>query len=77
MRHLKDNALALNGSKPNDLCIMATGGGAFKYHDRIKKALGADVLREDEMACLIIGQFPILRPSIPSYLAHIHVNAIA
>ncbi|KAI1328686.1 fumble-domain-containing protein [Xylariaceae sp. FL0255] len=55
MRHLKDNALALNGSKPNDLCVMATGGGAFKYHDRIKKRLGVDVLREDEMACLIIG----------------------
>ncbi|KAI0389419.1 fumble-domain-containing protein [Xylariaceae sp. FL0594] len=55
MRHLKDNALALNGSKPSDLCVMATGGGAFKYHDRIKKALGVDVLREDEMACLIIG----------------------
>jgi type II pantothenate kinase len=35
---------------------MATGGGAFKYHDRIKKALGVDVLREDEMACLIIGE---------------------
>ncbi|GAW21330.1 hypothetical protein ANO14919_108490 [Xylariales sp. No.14919] len=55
MRHLKDNQLALNGSKPKDLCIMATGGGAFKYHDRIKKALGVDVLREEEMACLIIG----------------------
>ncbi|KAI1348032.1 fumble-domain-containing protein [Xylaria sp. FL0043] len=55
MRHLKDNQLALNGSKPKDLCIMTTGGGAFKYHDKIKKALGVDVLREDEMACLIIG----------------------
>ncbi|KAI0975844.1 fumble-domain-containing protein [Xylaria arbuscula] len=55
MRHLKDNQLALNGSKPKDLCIMTTGGGAFKYHDRIKTALGVDVLREDEMACLIIG----------------------
>ncbi|KAI0552273.1 fumble-domain-containing protein [Xylaria curta] len=55
MRHLKDNQLALNGSKPNDLCIMATGGGAFKYHDKIKKALGVDVLSEDEMTCLIIG----------------------
>ncbi|KAI1436924.1 fumble-domain-containing protein [Xylaria sp. CBS 124048] len=55
MRHLRDKQLALNGSKPNDLCIMATGGGAFKYHDRIKDALGVDVLREDEMTCLIIG----------------------
>lgn len=56
MRHLKDNQLALNGSKPKDLCIMTTGGGAFKYHEKIKKALGVDVLREDEMACLIIGK---------------------
>ncbi|KAI1123908.1 fumble-domain-containing protein [Nemania abortiva] len=55
IRHLKDNQLALNGSKPTDLCIMATGGGAFKYHDKIKAALGVDVLREDEMTCLIIG----------------------
>ncbi|KAI1149960.1 fumble-domain-containing protein [Nemania diffusa] len=55
MRHLKDNQLALNGSRPTDLCIMATGGGAFKYHDKIKSALGVDVLREDEMTCLIIG----------------------
>ncbi|KAI0401570.1 fumble-domain-containing protein [Xylaria palmicola] len=55
MKHLKDKQLALNGSKPKDLCVMATGGGAFKYHDRITKALGVDVLREDEMACLIIG----------------------
>ncbi|KAI1261706.1 fumble-domain-containing protein [Xylariaceae sp. FL1019] len=55
MGHLKDNQLALNGSRPNDLCIMATGGGAFKYHDRIKKRLGVDVLSEDEMTCLIIG----------------------
>lgn len=55
MRYLKDKQLTLNGSKPKDLCIMATGGGAFKYYDRIKKALGVDVLREEEMACLIIG----------------------
>lgn len=56
MRYLKDKQLALNGSKPKDLCIMATGGGAFKYYDRIRKALGVDVLREEEMACLIIGE---------------------
>jgi type II pantothenate kinase len=34
---------------------MATGGGAFKYYDRITKALGVEVKREDEMECLIIG----------------------
>jgi len=34
---------------------MATGGGAFKYYDRITEALGVEVMREDEMECLIIG----------------------
>lgn len=38
------------------LCVMATGGGAYKYYDRIREALGVDVLREDEMECLIIGE---------------------
>ncbi|KAI8627842.1 fumble-domain-containing protein [Xylariaceae sp. FL1651] len=55
MRHLKDKQLTLNGSRPNELCVMATGGGAFKYHDKIKKCLGVDIHREDEMTCLIIG----------------------
>ncbi len=35
---------------------MATGGGAFKYFDKIREALGVEVLREDEMECLIIGE---------------------
>lgn len=39
------------------LCVMATGGGAFKYYDRIKERLGVDVIREDEMSCLIQGEF--------------------
>ncbi|KAI5922311.1 fumble-domain-containing protein [Camillea tinctor] len=55
MRHLKDKQLALNGSKPGELCVMATGGGSYKFYDRIRKQLGVDVLREDEMECLIIG----------------------
>ncbi|KAI1499992.1 fumble-domain-containing protein [Biscogniauxia marginata] len=55
MRHLKNKQLALNGSKPGELCVMATGGGSYKYYDRIRQQLGVDVLREDEMECLIIG----------------------
>lgn len=38
---------------------MATGGGAYKYYDEMKKVLGAEVLREDEMECLIIGILPM------------------
>ncbi|KAG9258705.1 fumble-domain-containing protein [Emericellopsis atlantica] len=55
MRHLRDKQLALNGSAPSELCVMATGGGAYKFYDMIRDALGVDVLREDEMECLIIG----------------------
>ena len=35
---------------------MATGGGAYKFYDRIKEALGVEITREDEMECLIIGE---------------------
>ncbi|KAK4136996.1 fumble [Trichocladium antarcticum] len=62
MRQLKDKHMRLNGggdgsSSPpaSELCVMATGGGAYKYHDKIRDVLGVDVLREDEMECLIIG----------------------
>ncbi|KAH8171871.1 fumble domain-containing protein [Sarocladium implicatum] len=55
MRHLRDKQLMLNGSKPGELRVMATGGGAYKFYDMIRDALGVDVLREDEMECLIIG----------------------
>ncbi|WYZ39058.1 hypothetical protein EsH8_III_000972 [Colletotrichum jinshuiense] len=55
MRHLKDKQQTLNGSQPNELSVMATGGGAFKFYDKMRDVLGVDVLREEEMECLIIG----------------------
>ncbi|KIN01664.1 hypothetical protein OIDMADRAFT_196075 [Oidiodendron maius Zn] len=55
MKQLKIKQQKLNGSKPGELCVMATGGGAYKFYDKIRDALGVDVLREDEMECLIIG----------------------
>ncbi|KAK8061240.1 hypothetical protein PG994_007606 [Apiospora phragmitis] len=55
MKHLKDKQFELNGSRPGELLVMATGGGAYKYYDKIRQRLGVDVLREDEMECLIIG----------------------
>lgn len=57
MKQLKLEQQALNGSKPGELCLMATGGGAFKFYDKIKEALGVDIVREDEMECLIIGSY--------------------
>lgn len=56
MKHLCEKQLELNGSKLGELCVMATGGGAYKFYDKIRDALGVDVLREDEMECLIIGE---------------------
>jgi type II pantothenate kinase len=48
----------VNGSsKSSELYVMATGGGAYKYYDRIREALGVEVIREDEMECLIIGAY--------------------
>ncbi|MCJ1393862.1 hypothetical protein MMC18_006738 [Xylographa bjoerkii] len=55
IKRLKTKQQTLNGSKPGELCVMATGGGAYKYYDRMKEVLGVEVLREDEMECLIIG----------------------
>jgi len=60
MQHLKVKQQQLNGSRPGELCVMATGGGAYKYYDKMREALGVEVLREDEMECLIIGK-PQLR----------------
>ncbi|KAF2665488.1 fumble [Microthyrium microscopicum] len=39
----------------SDLYVVATGGGAYKFYDKIKSILGVPVMREDEMECLIIG----------------------
>lgn len=61
MRDLRDRQAKLTGSRPSDLAVMATGGGAYKFYDKIRDALGVDVSREDEMECLIIGEFFLFR----------------
>ncbi|OCF31100.1 pantothenate kinase [Kwoniella heveanensis BCC8398] len=35
--------------------VMATGGGAHMYYDRLRSELGVEVRREEEMQCLILG----------------------
>lgn len=57
MSHLKDTQHALNQSAPKDLRVVATGGGAFKFYDRIREKLGIEVQRGEEMQCLITGEF--------------------
>lgn len=42
-------------ARASELCVMATGGGAYKYYDRIRARMGIDVLSEDEMECLMMG----------------------
>ncbi|KAL7269260.1 hypothetical protein RUND412_008084 [Rhizina undulata] len=44
-----------SGGSNGDLYVMATGGGAYKFYDKIREALGVEIYREDEMECLIVG----------------------
>ena len=55
IQELKNSQSTLNGSSPAELSVVATGGGAFKFYNRMKDILKVDVIREDEMECLIIG----------------------
>lgn len=55
IRQLKEEHEQLNGK--SELCVVATGGGAFKFYDKLKEALDVNILREEEMECLIIGEF--------------------
>ena len=56
LRQLQTKYKQANGSgRAAELSVMATGGGAYKFYDRIKERLGVDVIREDEMECLIMG----------------------
>lgn len=55
IQELQQKQSKLNGYTPSDLCVMATGGGAFKFYNKMKDLLHVDVVREDEMECLIIG----------------------
>ncbi|KAL9600628.1 MAG: hypothetical protein Q9219_003061 [cf. Caloplaca sp. 3 TL-2023] len=55
IKRLRDDFRVQDGSMPIEMSIMATGGGAYKYYDWIKRILGVEVLQEDEMDCLILG----------------------
>jgi type II pantothenate kinase len=55
IQELKQNQSRLNGSTPAQLCVMATGGGAYKFYDRMKNVLQVDIVQADEMGSLIMG----------------------
>ena len=62
MKHLRDKHLMLNGSTPGgaELSVMATGGGAYKYYDMIREALGVPS-PEDQLAAMLRGREWLLR----------------
>ena len=55
IRQLNEEHERLNGSSPEGLCVVATGGGAYMYYDKLKEALNVNIKREEEMQCLITG----------------------
>ncbi|BCR91505.1 pantothenate kinase [Aspergillus chevalieri] len=55
IRQLNEEHEKLNGSSQDELCVVATGGGAYLYYDKLKEALNVNVKREEEMQCLITG----------------------
>ena len=59
MRQLQGEFERHDESNPADFRVMATGGGAFKYYDRIREELKVNVSREDEMDCLITGMLQL------------------
>ncbi|ETI27558.1 pantothenate kinase [Cladophialophora carrionii CBS 160.54] len=65
IQELKKTQLKLNGSTPQELCVMATGGGAYKFYNRMKEVLHVDVVQEDEMECLIIAGLDFFITEIP------------
>jgi type II pantothenate kinase len=58
MKHLAAKHRIRSGKNGDDptVYVVATGGGAYKFYDKITEELKAKVMREDEMECLIIGK---------------------
>ena len=55
IQQLKQEHNRENGPSQDGLSVVAPGGGAYKYYDKLKDALQVNILREDEMQCLITG----------------------
>lgn len=57
---------------------MATGGGAHKFHELFSGVLGVEVLREDEMECLIEGlKFITLIPDEVYYFSDELIQSVS
>ena len=58
--------------------IMATGGGAHKFYELFSGSLGVEVLREDEMECLIEGlKFITLIPDEVYYFSDELIHTVS
>lgn len=59
IQELIERSAAINGVSIEEMKqgvkIMATGGGAHRFYDLFRETLDVEVLREDEMECLIEG----------------------
>ena len=55
IKGLQSKKVGLGGAGSGKPVVVATGGGAFKYYDKMRETLQVEVFREDEMECLIIG----------------------
>lgn len=48
-----------SASEKQQVYIMATGGGAYKFYDRLRQELDVEIWQEDEMECLIVGMLSV------------------
>jgi type II pantothenate kinase len=59
IQELIERSASINGVSIEEMKqgvkIMATGGGAHRFYELFRETLGVEVLREDEMECLIEG----------------------
>lgn len=61
LQELKGKQHSLDGAEDQELCVIATGGGAHKYYDNLRSVLDVEVVREDEMECLVSGMLIIAK----------------
>jgi type II pantothenate kinase len=80
VQDLIERSAMVNGVSVEDMKkgvkILATGGGAHRFHELFSETLGIEVSREDEMECLIEGlQFITLIPDEVYYFSDKLIDA--
>nr|VWO98485.1 Calcium dependent mitochondrial carrier protein [Ganoderma boninense] len=82
IRALIERSAAVNGVALEDMRrgvqIVATGGGAHRFHEALGRELLVEVRREDEMACLIEGlRFITLIPDEVYYFSDELIHSVS